>query len=499
MKLESSKKTAKKFFLFGILGFSTLAQSAEGLPYQLGKKSTLQDHLVHSFQRTYRRMGVSASSLSAFSLSVKLGPRRTREIKIYKVSDSSGCVGRLQDSTEGRSALIECLANFGRQGLTEKLFGGIFAARSSRIKVVPTTLEIQKSVVLLYWIQDLIRQKLLSDGVAAVWFEPGKGFLPIRQKGEFDYEDGDVALVTGKSSISSMISQVTHPQRKFSHAFIVRMDKGQFATIEALLEQGVVSKDRAYFNEENLQVVEVHRWADVANRATIAKNASDVAWNWVKEKRPYDFPMDMADEKELFCSEVVARAYANSSGLPIEKFVPELSRIRSKPVFNFIHRLGVQNEIMPSPGDLAPSPYLTQVAEYRNPHDLSKLWWLMIMGDVLVERLEAGYTLKARNYIALLSELGFTLDSGVDAAREILGADLNLLPQGLNKDSIATMITLQKFLYERAFLHAIDTLKAAGYLAPTDLLQVEPWVLRGHLSYATQESFWPSRVLKQRD
>ncbi len=486
------------YLLLAIIPVQNIQASENLPPYELTKKSSLQDHLLHSFQRTYRRMGVSASALSAFAKSIQLGPRGLRSIRIYKVNESRDCVEELSDSDHGRSQLVECLANFGRSGLDTRLFHRIFSARSQRIKQVPTTPEIQQTVALLYWIQDLIRAKLLSEGERAVWYVPSEGFLSIDKKGDFDYEDGDVALVTGKSSISSLISQVTYPQRKFSHAFVVRIRDGVLATAEALIESGMITNDVDQYNKDNLQVVEVHRWADKTQRLAFSQRASDITWKWVEEERPYDIKMDMKDDSELFCSEVVAAAYAKSSGLPIDGFVPELSRIRSKPVFDYIRKIGVANEIMPSPGDLAPSRYLEQVAEYRNPDDLSKLWWLMVMGDVVVERLEAGFKLRPRHWVSLATFLGFTLDGAIDVIRELFGPDLNLVPQGLNREAIATMATQQKFLYDRAFLHAEDTLREAGYLNPHDLLSVEPWVLRGHFSYAIQESYWPRRVFKQR-
>lgn len=493
--------SSKRFLLILILALASGAsaqnskQSIKG--YELPKNASLKDHLVQSYQRVYLRMGVTPGSLTAFSKSIQMGPKSIRTVQIFQVSQSSGCVAQLADSDQGRSALLECLAGFGRIGLTETLFDRVFQARSSRIKQIPTTPEIQKTVALLLWIQDLVRSKLLSIGISAVWYVPSKGFLASREKGDFEYEDGDVALVTGKSSISSMISQVTYPQRKFSHAFVVRKEKNEFATVEALIESGVISNSLDVFNKENLQIVEIHRWADESTRRDISTKASNEAWKWVVAKTPYDFNMDMKTEDKLFCSEVVARAYSQATGLAIEEFVPELSRIRSKPVFNFISKMGVTSELMPSPGDLAPSKYLKQVAEYRNPDDLSKLWWLMAMGDVVIERLEAGYELHPRLWVGILAQLGVTLDSAIDGTREVFGVDMNLLPQGLNRTSIATMLTLQKLLYEKAFVYAEETLKAAGYVNPHDLLSVEPWVLRAHFSYAVQQSYFPRRVLKK--
>lgn len=463
------------------------AQSAFG-PVLRGPTTDRSEHFNASMRRFEIRLGVDARTF------MKLWSH-------YRIVDPKGenpesvrCLDGFADSDAGRNAFLECLREYESPGLNSALFARMFDLRTERVQKVGSSIEEQKTIALFAFFEDLIRERLHNIGQNTQWYVRGKGFLPEPLAAhEYPYEDGDVILVIGNSSISSLISQATSPQRKYSHGVLVRNRNGKITKVEALLEKGVVKTEMPEFKKSHLNTVTVLRWRNEVERPSYARDASDCAWDLAERKTQYNFSMDVNDTSKMFCSQLVAHCYSRSSGAGFFTFSPEISTIRSRPVFEFLQNLGVNSERMISPGDLIVSPYLEVVAEFRRvsepagrrkvvPH-LARAWDLMLMGDVFVERLELGYKLQFnwmdRNVTRGLID-GF--DRAGDSISNAFGGHGTLLPNGITAKSLGFMAYMQKKVYDRAF-EALEKEQKRLLLDPGRLLDMDPISRRAYLSY----------------
>ena len=389
------------------------------------------------------------------------------------------------DTDAARTAWVTALAAAGPAVLDADLFAAVFDRRIALNRELPIDdPERGRTLVLLAFVEDLIRDRRVQQGLPAAWYDRAGGFLDGDTHDAFAYADGDILLVLGGSSVSSLITQATTPQRRFSHALMLRIRDGDFRTLESLIETGAVSYDRERFAKAGINAVQVLRWHEPAARTAMARAASDRAQRFVDERRPYDPAMDLGDPRRLFCSELVARAYHEASGLPLEAFIPASARVRSDAVLAYLKNIGVRQSVMISPGDLTSSPRLEVVAEFRDVGSLFRLWELMLMGDVFVERLEAGYRFRPRLWSELTATLAGTGDLLLRVPSTIPGIDLSLIPASLTTRALAYLMTQEKILYAVAYREAA---RLTGMDETARMSTVIPWVYRGALSYAIQE------------
>lgn len=407
--------------------------------------------------RVSGRFGVEAEVLSSFSEAIR--PKDGGSAR--PESPSGDLIALLEDTVESRSELLRQLTARGRPALGEDLFRALFERRLDLNQRIPLSRESMRTLALLAWLEDLTRASLHESGLPSAWYDRRSGFLPSSSHAEFSFEDGDILLVTGGSSISALITQATQPQRKFSHALIVRLQDGRWSTLETLIETGAVSRSSEEISRLSLQAVQVLRWRNPEERPTIARQASEVGASYVDRRVPYDSEIDLADSSRLFCSELVARAYAEASGLPVEDMVPELARVRSEAVQRYLRNLGLRNPVMVSPGDLTASSCFEVVAEYRKSEDLAHLWKMMITADVFIERLERGYVFRPWLGADLVATLAGFGDFFLGVPRRLLGVDLALIPASLDRRAVATLMTQEKTLFRRARKRA-EALSATG-------------------------------------
>ncbi len=447
-------------------------------------------HVAASRTRLAMRLGVSEDALMRFhaALAEPVKPGIPDGVNRAAIETLPA------DTDAARTGWVEALAAAGPAAFDTALFRAVFDRRIALNRKLPIDDPGRgKTLALLALVEDLIRDRRVSQGLPAAWYDRARGFLDGETHEAFDYADGDILLVLGGSSVSSLITQATTPQRRFSHALMLRIRTGDWRTLEALIETGAVSYERERFAAAGINAVQVLRWHDPATRAAIAHAASDRAQRFVDEKRPYDSAMDLGDARRLFCSELVARAYHEASGLPLEAFIPASARVRSEAVLAYLRNIGVRQSIMISPGDLTSSPRLEVVAEFRDTGNMFRQWELMLMGDVFVERLEMGYRFQPRLWSELTASLAGTGNLLLRIPSTIPGIDLSLIPASLTPRALAHLLTQERILYAIAYREAA---RMSGVDGAARMSTIEPWDYRGSLSYAIQEHPRLRRVLR---
>jgi hypothetical protein len=249
----------KRFYLallgFCVLGFFFLSPAPERSPAEAEQNSydpltlkdgrwTLNSHRQASLKRGAIRFGISSQSFVDFYASL-------RDKTFSENTDSLKCFKDFVDSNAARTALLKCMSQKGRSSLSDAVYEKLFDMRQDRIQSPQADLETHKTLALLAWLEDLVRARRLEQGLAAAWYVKGEGFVDITHHADFPYQDGDVLLVLGGSSISSVITQSTFPQRKYSHALMMQVRDQEPVTMESLIETGLIAKQRINFLKIN--------------------------------------------------------------------------------------------------------------------------------------------------------------------------------------------------------------------------------------------------------
>ncbi|MDX9731043.1 MAG: YiiX/YebB-like N1pC/P60 family cysteine hydrolase [Bdellovibrionales bacterium] len=391
---------------------------------------------------------------------------------------SVACFERFDDTDGRRTEAIECLTAYGAQGLHGALFDRLIEIHIPRMSRLPTE-EMLKSLALLNYLEDLVRARLTLNGKQAHWYVPGAGFLASGSKEEFDFQDGDVVLGLGNSSISSLISQVTNPPGRYSHAFIVRVRDGKPTTVESLIETGVEEFPWSHFQKDKYNTLTVIRWKDATTRAAVTRRASDAAYEFAQKKIGYDTAIDLDSDKKMFCTELIVKAYMDASGETQSRILPHKAVVRSEPAFQHIQNLGVMNRTFVAPGDLLNSDLFEVVGEYRRTEDLFKSWKIFLMGDVFLDRIEDGYVVHPGLFYSVLPLAAWI----VQILPSIFHEDLRLLPKSFGPGSFAVTATVEKSIYERIF-------KAVDAEHEQNLLKTGLWEYRDSLKKALKKNWF---------
>lgn len=359
---------------------------------------------------------------------------------------SASCLSRFDDTNARRTEAVECLTRFGASGLHAALFDRVMAAHIPRMSQLPSE-EMLKSLALLNYLEDLIRARVTLIGQQAHWYVPGQGFLKSGSKEDFKFEDGDIVLGLGNSSISSLISQVTNPPGRYSHAFMVRVRNGQPTTVESLIETGVEEFPWKHFVKDNYNTLTVIRWKNPANRAQVTRAASDMAYEFAQKKIGYDTEIDLDSDSKMFCTELVVKSYMKASGESESRLLPHKAVVRSELAFRHVQNLGVMNRTFVAPGDLLNSDLFEVVGEYRRTEDLFKSWKLFLMGDVFLERIEENYVVTPGLFYTTLPVAAWL----IQLLPSMFHEDLRLIPKSFGPASFAVTATVEKSIYATAF------------------------------------------------
>jgi hypothetical protein len=454
--------------------FAILPASAKGAK----KPDTAQAFVQYekeSLNRFASMVGVSPNGIRGFQDKV----RQSSGVGSVGRSELKNCVQKIDNNLESRNSFLGCLQDIGRSSLNEEL---MFQIEEKITDLLPRqgNSQIQKTLFLLSYVSDLIRENRIAQKRHAHWFDMDHGFVAGTHHSQYSFEHGDIGLAMGNTSISAMISQVTAPQAKFSHAFWVKeLDDGSLRTIESEVQSGVREYESFnHYSDYPYNEVWVTRW-NGKNKNKILADAVSWASNKAEEKTPYDFSMDMSEDKKIFCSELVVSALTHATGMSVNDLIPTISKVKTAPIFNYIGRLGIRNQNIPSPADLAGSSKLDVMVKYRNADSLIREWELYMMGDVMVDRLNRGAKFHEAPEFAVIPLPVYLLQ----LFPSLLSSELRLIPKQIDPEKIAVMATTEIKLFRPAIKYF-----RSGAGEDPSLLQVSPWYLRAALDYWVDNS-----------
>jgi hypothetical protein len=210
-------------------------------------------------------------------------------------------------------------------------------------------------------------QSLLPGGMTV--FNPAVKDLRLKS--------GDVLLSRGSAATSSAIARLGDDDTQFSHMGLVYVDPQtrRVYTIEAHLEFGVViAPIEAWLQDGKVRTV-VYRFRDTELAAQGAARMHNEVIRYQREKGqniPYDFGFNMFDASEIFCSEVVRRAFELASQGQVR--VPMFPARLTPKNRGFLEQLGVFQTESFIPADIEMDPRFEWVAEWRNFGGMRDSW-----------------------------------------------------------------------------------------------------------------------------
>jgi hypothetical protein len=263
----------------------------------------------------------------------------------------------------------------------------------------------------------------------------------------FEFRDGDVLLVRGQLTNSAAIARIGDVDSQFSHVGIVHItERGRRWVVEALIEEGasLTPLDAALSHGLGRAVLFRHRNADLARRAARTmfdrvRASRRMFGRWI----PYDFTMDPATPSGMFCSKLIAIAYAQASGgalkLPAH---PTSLGLKNR---DFLERLGVTARTTFAPADLEIEPAFDVVAEWRD----YRITPAIRTQDLLMSKLfdwmdEHGYKFRDTLGSRLIGLLGRTSGLLPDVFKDYLLVPLGVpkVPRNMPAKTVATIFML---------------------------------------------------------
>ncbi len=226
------------------------------------------------------------------------------------------------------------------------------------------------------FIEEYVSEQNSSDAIPKV-FEGQSPSLMINPDFESsNLRSGDILLSRGNAVVSASIARIGDDDGQFSHIALVYVDPNtqQVYTIEAHIEIGVVvTPIEKYLTDGKVRaVIYRHPNAQLAHLAAQEMYAKVLKASQSSSGNiPYDFGMNLGNDKEIFCSEVASLGYklaAENLGLsPLT--IPMFKTQITMKNRDFLNDIGVTAVETFAPTDIDIDPRFALVAEWR---DLSK-------------------------------------------------------------------------------------------------------------------------------
>jgi hypothetical protein len=278
---------------------------------------------------------------------------------------------------------------------------------------------------------------------------------------------GDILVSRGGAPTSALIARGNDYPGNFSHVGLVQVDGRSRAAsvVEAHIERGVaVATLPEYLRDVKLRVMVLRPRADlpqIAANPMLPHEAATAAMDDARARHiPYDFSMDFADHRKLFCSEVASAAYQRY-GVTLWM---RLSSISSPGLASWLAGFGVTHFQTQEPSDLEYDPQLVVVAEWWDPRTLFNDHVDNAVVDAMLEGAERGDTLDAPWYLLPGARLAKLYSSILNA----FGA-VGPVPEGL---SAAGALRTRRFIQTHGLLRdhllglAHEFERAHGYVPP---------------------------------
>jgi len=264
---------------------------------------------------------------------------------------------------------------------------------------------------------------------------------------DIDFRSGDLLLMRGMHHNSAAIARIGDVDSQFSHLAIIHTDAGgKHWVVEALIEEGAVINPLSHTLQHGLGrcVVFRHRDAQIAARAAARindmvsrSNAPGGRHIW------YDFTMELAGEKELFCSKLVRKAYALATDQSY--LLPTFTTRFDMKNRDFIDRIGVTAHETFAPADIELEPSFDVVAEWQDYRVTSRLR----LQDLLMDRLflwmdEHDYRFREDLPIKLIGVLGQLSGQLSTRAKDLMAEVVPKVPPNMSRSTIQAVAMLHK-------------------------------------------------------
>jgi hypothetical protein len=185
------------------------------------------------------------------------------------------------------------------------------------------------------------------------------------------FKSGDILMSRGTAFTSAAIARIGDIDAQFSHLAILYIDEntGKKYTVEAHIEIGVKTFTLDEYLKDGKARAVLYRYPDAALAHRAAKLMFEEAnrASATGENINYDFGMVMDEPSELFCSEVVQRAFQLAA--------KEMGREFRLPLFptsmnprnrDFLTLLGIKVNSTFAPADMEIDPRVEIIAEWRD-------------------------------------------------------------------------------------------------------------------------------------
>jgi hypothetical protein len=226
-------------------------------------------------------------------------------------------------------------------------------------------------------------------------FSGPEAYLEINHELGYDRVEprpGDVVLQRGMVHNSAAIARIGDVDSQFSHIAIVACDPaGELVMVEALIEEGAVITpiEAALRHGLGRAILLRHRDAELAAHAAEMIRAAIMRADGKAGPRIlYDFTMELAGYRELYCAKLVRLAYsmASTGACRLPTYATRLDMLNR----DFIRRIGVTATETFAPGDLELEPDFDIVAEWRDFRVTSELRLKDMIMVKLFEWMELG-------------------------------------------------------------------------------------------------------------
>ena len=230
-----------------------------------------------------------------------------------------------------------------------------------------------------------------------------RGYAPYNLNPKFPvftFEDGDILITKGISTISSTITTFTDHNSPFSHIAFVHVDpkKNQPETIESYVGKGVsfFSIIDAMKNENARILVLRPKNRELAKKAAVyMRERVQSAFN-KGSYIPYDYQLDFSKNDTLSCEEVAFDSYKTASGGSFT--IPEAPSLIKFQNTDLTSRVGMKKGRMMMPADMEVDSRFEIVLDWTDYRIIRDSWRKDVMMNVALHANEAGEYDLPENY-----------------------------------------------------------------------------------------------------
>ncbi len=262
------------------------------------------------------------------------------------------------------------------------------------------------------------------------------------------FQSGDVLLMRGMAANSAAIARIGDIDSQFSHVGIVHIDhRGRHLITEALIEEGAIVNSLEYTLDHGLGRCIVFRHKDQALAARAGQMIHDyiagTLTSGIGRPLAYDFSMELAGYKQLFCSKLVRQAFDMASGGKLMLPTYKTSLVMKNR--DFFKRIGVTAKETFAPGDMELEPGFKIVAEWADYRVTSDLRLADLAMDKFFEWMDAHrYRFEETFAIHLIALFGRFASLLSNDAKNLIADVVPKVPANMRRRTIATIAMLHQ-------------------------------------------------------